>query len=52
MPKEPPHIYVFCTDEEISVILNGVGKNVKRVKASVRNENRDRIRRVTAVDHL
>lgn len=52
MSKEASYIYVFCTDEEISVIFNGVSKNVKWVKASVYDENRDSIRRITAVDHL
>ena len=52
MSKESPHIYVFCTNEEISIMFNGMRKNVKRVKSSVCNENRDSIRRVTAVDHL
>ena len=52
MSKESPHIYVFCTDKEISIMLNGERKNVKRVKASVRNKYRDSIRRITAVDHL
>ena len=33
-------------------MLNSMRKNVKRVKASVCNENRDSIGRVTAVNHL
>ena len=52
MPKETPHIYVFCTDEEISVAFHSMGKNVKRVKSSVCNENWDSVRKVAAVDHL
>ena len=52
LSKEPPHIYVFCTDEEISIMFNGMRKNVKRVKSSVCNENWDSVRKVAAVDHL
>lgn len=37
--KQTPHIYIFCPNQEIGMMLYGMSENIKRMKSSVSNKN-------------